>query len=354
MVGKAATPASWKQAGVKVLGVCLFVLAICLLWPMTRYYAEHVADKGDYVNEESAMEYSQLASPDTSKLNSEKPIPDKGAKRGNPNPINLANASVVGMPDQRKPSVVGDAGNLFDNIDTDGDGISDRLELLDGTEPDDPNSYLDTDEDSVPDRLEIADGTDPNDPYSFSDIDNDGIPDRYEPLEITTEFLETYREENNNKALVYLSTGSLFVSGHTSPEVVARLALEACKLESHSMTDAPRCHLANINGRWIKDYDPPRLSKTAGLSMITSERAITAFQQYSKKSGNKAFVYSQGGEYGFAFDSRKSVDVLSKELLQECRKMNKFESKYPCTVINTNGEWNTSVPVRHAGLDDQS
>ncbi|MGB1315386.1 MAG: tandem-95 repeat protein, partial [Chitinophagales bacterium] len=47
-----------------------------------------------------------------------------------------------------------------DNQDTDGDGVSDADEILDGTDATDPTDYLDTDGDGVPDFVEDTQGTD--------------------------------------------------------------------------------------------------------------------------------------------------------------------------------------------------
>jgi cysteine-rich repeat protein len=67
-----------------------------------------------------------------------------------------------------------------DDRDSDGDGVPDYQEILDGTDPTDPNSYLDTDGDGVPDYVEDQDGTDPNDPNDHQDTDGDGVPDYVE------------------------------------------------------------------------------------------------------------------------------------------------------------------------------
>ncbi|MCL4860780.1 MAG: MSCRAMM family adhesin SdrC, partial [Caldilineaceae bacterium] len=66
------------------------------------------------------------------------------------------------------------------NADTDGDGVPNIIEVIDGTNPNDPNSYKDTDGDLVPDYVESQEGTNPNDPLSYKDSDGDGVPDYVE------------------------------------------------------------------------------------------------------------------------------------------------------------------------------
>jgi gliding motility-associated-like protein len=66
------------------------------------------------------------------------------------------------------------------NADTDGDGVPDGIEVAEGTDLLDPNSYKDSDGDFVPDYLEKEEGADPNDASDFKDSDGDGVPDYIE------------------------------------------------------------------------------------------------------------------------------------------------------------------------------
>ncbi len=68
------------------------------------------------------------------------------------------------------------------DVDTDGDGVPDAVEIAQGTDLNDPNSYLDSDGDGVPDYVEEQDGTDPDDPTDFVDSDNGGVPDYVETV----------------------------------------------------------------------------------------------------------------------------------------------------------------------------
>ena len=65
-------------------------------------------------------------------------------------------------------------------LDTDGDGVTDAQELLDGTDPNNPDDFMDTDGDGVPDQVEYVQGTDPLNPQDFQDTDGDGVSDYVE------------------------------------------------------------------------------------------------------------------------------------------------------------------------------
>jgi gliding motility-associated-like protein len=69
--------------------------------------------------------------------------------------------------------------------DTDGDGVPDDVENVQGTDPKDPNDFRDSDADEVPDYVEEQDGTDPNDATDVADSDKDGVPDYVEAQQST-------------------------------------------------------------------------------------------------------------------------------------------------------------------------
>ncbi|WP_040302739.1 T9SS C-terminal target domain-containing protein [Algoriphagus machipongonensis] len=66
------------------------------------------------------------------------------------------------------------------NVDTDGDGVPDKVEEEQGTDPTDPMDYLDEDVDDVPDYVEEQQGTDPTNPGDYLDSDGDDVPDYVE------------------------------------------------------------------------------------------------------------------------------------------------------------------------------
>jgi len=65
-------------------------------------------------------------------------------------------------------------------IDTDGDGVPDAQEIIDGTDPNSAASVKDTDGDGVPDYVEVQQGTSPTNASDAKDTDGDGVPDYIE------------------------------------------------------------------------------------------------------------------------------------------------------------------------------
>lgn len=69
------------------------------------------------------------------------------------------------------------------NSDTDGDGITDGVEIESGTDPLDPSNdnIIDRDEDGIPDSWEESHDMNPNDPSdAYEDRDSDGLTNREE------------------------------------------------------------------------------------------------------------------------------------------------------------------------------
>jgi gliding motility-associated-like protein len=90
-----------------------------------------------------------------------------------------------GVPDYVEEEEGTDSNDPKDVKDTDGDGVPDYVEERDGTDPNDPKDVKDTDGDGVPDYVEERDGTDPTDPKDVKDTDGDGVPDYVEEEEGT-------------------------------------------------------------------------------------------------------------------------------------------------------------------------
>ncbi|MCL1143620.1 Ig-like domain-containing protein [Shewanella gaetbuli] len=126
-------------------------------------------------------------------------VPDyqEGLEGTDPNdPTSVKDTDGDGVPDYKEIQDGTDPNDKTDFKDSDGDGVPDHQEGLDGTDPNDPTSVKDTDGDGVPDYQENIDGTDPTDPTSFLDTDGDGVPDYQEKIDGTdptdpTSFLDT-------------------------------------------------------------------------------------------------------------------------------------------------------------------
>ncbi|WP_291400567.1 cadherin-like beta sandwich domain-containing protein, partial [Daejeonella sp.] len=82
-----------------------------------------------------------------------------------------------GVPDQIEVQQGTDPNNPSDTKDSDGDGVPDFIESQEGTDPNNSTDAKDSDGDGVPDFIEEQQGTDPNDSTDAKDSDGDGVPD---------------------------------------------------------------------------------------------------------------------------------------------------------------------------------
>jgi gliding motility-associated-like protein len=82
--------------------------------------------------------------------------------------------------------------------DTDGDGVSDYVEFLQGTNPNTAgDTLIDSDGDGVPDYQEIQEGTDPSNSADTKDSDSDGVPDFIEKQQGTNPNISTDAKDSD-------------------------------------------------------------------------------------------------------------------------------------------------------------
>jgi gliding motility-associated-like protein len=82
--------------------------------------------------------------------------------------------------------------------DTDGDGVSDYVEFLQGTNPNTAgDTLIDSDGDGVPDYQEIQEGTDPSNSADAKDSDSDGVPDFIEKQQGTNPNISTDAKDSD-------------------------------------------------------------------------------------------------------------------------------------------------------------
>ena len=82
--------------------------------------------------------------------------------------VSVADASLINLDD--------------DGIDSDGDGVTDVQEGIDGTDAANPKSFKDSDNDGVPDAVELTVGSNPNNSSSYQDSDSGGTPNYVESI----------------------------------------------------------------------------------------------------------------------------------------------------------------------------
>ncbi|GAB5552916.1 MAG: hypothetical protein Sapg2KO_25070 [Saprospiraceae bacterium] len=145
-----------------------------------------------------------------------------GSNDGNESPSNpYADADEDGVPayldDNDNNSVIGDVDGQpqlpFDlddndiadfadpNSDSDGDGVPDRVENAEGTDPNNPANFLDSDQDNTPDYVEIEDN------YPSSDVDQDGVIDGIETpsdpyADADNDGIPAYLDDNDNNPAI--------------------------------------------------------------------------------------------------------------------------------------------------------
>ena len=155
-------------------------------------------------------------------------IPNAQEAGGNPYLDNDNDGVPVYLDDNDNNRAIGDNNNAvqgaFDNnndgvaefqdpnSDTDGDGVPDRVETVEGTSPLNPNSFLDTDGDGTPDFVDL-------------DSDNDGVRDTNElggnPYrDVDGDGVPRYRDDNDNNAAVGDGNGNVEAAFDTNGDGV--------------------------------------------------------------------------------------------------------------------------------------
>jgi gliding motility-associated-like protein len=170
------------------------------LWPALGLEEGDITDKSDDSQDtdgDGVPDYQELLDDTDPKDNKDYKdsdgdgVPDyqEQLDKTNPNdPSSFKDSDGGGVPDYVEeelwPALGLEEGDITDKSDdsqdTDGDGVSDYQELLDGTDPKDNKDYKDSDGDGVPNYREQLDKTNPNDPSSFKDSDGGGVPDYVE------------------------------------------------------------------------------------------------------------------------------------------------------------------------------
>ncbi len=154
---------------------------------------------------------------------------------------------------------------------------------------------------------------------------------------------EKYNKTKDHKAYAFSDTGrSSYANGHTSPDAAALIALAYCSTHNKKNETEFPCRVINIDGNWVKDPKiQPFADHLKGTEKLTTDNAKKYYLNgYQKVKGNKVFVFSHTGAYRAKSSTKKSVEELTKKAMKECRSSNnKWESKYPCKVVDVNGEW---------------
>ncbi|WP_157963337.1 T9SS type B sorting domain-containing protein, partial [Algoriphagus litoralis] len=143
-------------------------------------------------------------------------------------------------------------------VDRDGDGVPDDIEIMEGTDPKDPNDFKDSDGDGVPDYVEEQQGTEPDDPSDSQDSDEDGVPDFIEEQDGTDPSdANDFKDSNNDGIPDYRAERAIVSFIDQSLEVAWGTPVAGLNLPAQVMAVTGTGALINLDVIWNPaDYNP--------------------------------------------------------------------------------------------------
>ncbi|WBL41506.1 MBG domain-containing protein [Algoriphagus halophytocola] len=162
-----------------------------------------------------------------------------------------------------------------EDVDSDGDGVPDGVEELQGTDPTDASDYQDTDEDAVPDYVEIEQGTHPEDSGDYLDSDNDQVPDYVEEQQGTDlNDEEDFLDVDEDGIPDYVNERSITEFVPQSLEVLWGTTTEELKLPTEVVVITAQGVFINVPVDWwdLSGYD----AMTAGTTAYQGQAELPA------------------------------------------------------------------------------
>jgi len=172
--------------------------------------------------------------------------------------------------------------------------------------------------------------------------------------------LASYEKRSGHKALSYSQSGKAFHTvGHTNVHSAARLTLDFCEMRNKKDQAQHPCQIVKLDDKWVDGYEPPEFPEQIdSIDQITGNAAKKKFEkEYTKAEGDKVFVYSYSGSFGWRASAELSIERMTSLSMDDCKNKNKsFKTLYPCKVINVNGSWleeppNAEGSQLHSDLD---
>ena len=155
--------------------------------------------------------------------------------------------------------------------------------------------------------------------------------------------IASYKKRSSHKALSYSQSGKSFHTfGHTNVHSAARLTLDFCEMRNKKDQAQYPCQIVKLDDKWVDGYEPPKFPEQIdSIDQITGNAAKKKFEkEYIKAEGDKVFVYSYSGKFGWRASTELSIERMTSLSMENCKNKNKsFKALYPCKVINVNGSW---------------